>query len=422
MKRFFAFAIAVAALCCAFGCNRLSLPDNPNFQNSEFAKTVGNIDPAQTWNVARQGLTLKGLQAKLLSTKAMTKGDNGKYSIDVNAIEPTPAEYFRIIFGPNANHKKVLIKIEQIKSDMDHFVIGAYYYNDNKEKVEVTLFPNVTLDNYSDGTVEIDLQGGEYFGTWMECYDQGGNVTKYYSEAKYNSDGIGHAKYISKHQYIPETSNHPYIFMEDMPNETDCTDVILKICNNEDIIAENPDVDGLDSDKGPWMVICEDLGTTADNDFNDVVFTVQRVSPTKINIVFMAGGCTLPNYVFFGQECLGEIHAIFGVEDTKTMINTYEITKPFVTITKTVTEDFTMGSEDMGGFRISRSNLVEGIAYDYDYTGAAPLMICVPASFLWAKETVKIWDAYPRFLAWAQDHTVNTDWFDYPVEGKVVER
>lgn len=428
MKHVIRIMAVVLTVVVALGCNKLKLPDNwqeQNFESTSFFKYLGGVDKTQAWNVANQGTSLTGIVVTPIETKAGVEicGNNGQSNVDPSKITMTPAEYFRIIWGPdkkNKPNKQIFhIKLVKIDSEMDKLTIGAYYYDKDGVKHEQDLFKDYTPESYSNNEVKVELQGGSYFGIYVEC-TKGGKTEKFYSESKYNSDKIGHVKYIAKSDQIQETSNHPYLFIEDTAGQTDCYNIVLQVVDNEDLFEDSaPNIAGLDIDMGPWIVMYEDLGTEADNDFNDVIFRVRRLSETQIEITFMAAGCTLPNYVYLGEENLGEIHSIFGLSDTKIMVNTYSVDTKFVTIKRNVPASFTMSSENMGGFKIKRGD-TEGQIFDANYEGLVPQMICVPSDYKWATETTKIFEAYLQFEGWAKNKAQNQDWYNYPEEDKVV--
>ena len=88
----------------------------------------------------------------------------------------------------------------------------------------------------------------------------------------------------------------------------------------------------------------------------------------------------------------------------------------------TVDENFSMAnfysSSSSKGFSV-KSDSMDEVPFSLNYKGYAPYIICVPAvydtdqNFLWPAECVSIFDAYPQFAAWAEDHNTNTEWYKH---------
>ena len=177
---------------------------------------------------------------------------------------------------------------------------------------------------------------------------------------------------------------------------------------------ENIDADGYYND---WIVkitpglykgqriMCEDLGTTADFDFNDIVIDVYNDwsgypgnwGGATIVTVRAAGG-TLPAKVA-GKD----IHELFGVS-TKDMVNTGIKTAPVAI------------------FRIAQVNNAKDIQIVVGNdggtwelktaTGAAPQKILVPSTTRWSKEYKNIVKSYPDFEKYVQNAADNGQWYN----------
>lgn len=186
----------------------------------------------------------------------------------------------------------------------------------------------------------------------------------------------------------------------------------------------DPNEGKLSNDTLAWILACEDLGTKADYDFNDVVLRITHVAgSTEASVQLLAAGGTLPSTICYGNDELGEVHELFGVGDT-IMVNTWPNGKklePIYVWTVTVPEYFTMTADDMGGFMIKRSNTVSAIVAAPE-KGNVPYMICIPDTWEWPRERVSIVDAYPSFSEWCSDHTKAQDWYKRPVEEKIYRK
>lgn len=170
-----------------------------------------------------------------------------------------------------------------------------------------------------------------------------------------------------------------------------------------------------------WILACEDRGSVGDFDFNDVVFSVAHVAgTTKAIFTPLAAGGTIPSYVYFDENCMGEIHSLLGSEDTGKMINTNEISAEGTPTIIDVPEDFSMSTGDMGGFSVRVSNSVHAIVAAPE-AGKTPQMICVDGtSWAWPREWVSIVRAYPEFGEWGANYQTNTSWYLTPSEESLV--
>lgn len=164
--------------------------------------------------------------------------------------------------------------------------------------------------------------------------------------------------------------------------------------------------------KNSARVACEDLGTTDDFDFNDVVFDVspyqnygywdssknQYVTENYTLITVRAAGGTLPLYLQAGGV-KKEVHDLFGV-DRKTMVNTNNgtVSRPIAQFTVPVS--VTPRSVDV----IVEENAKEIVLKAE--VGKVPQKICVNTTFEWCNERQQIGDKYENFPAWVQDKQV----------------
>lgn len=142
-------------------------------------------------------------------------------------------------------------------------------------------------------------------------------------------------------------------------------------------------------------IFCEDLGSTYDFDFNDVVFDVKYENQDNGKytavVTLQAAAGTMPIYV--GNY---EAHHMLGV-DTKTPVNAgpKTTTRPvsifrIKDLVDTDPRNIPVTVNNNGAINI------ELMAEQ----GAIPQKICVPATVGWPKENADIQDAYPFFKAW----------------------
>ncbi len=152
-------------------------------------------------------------------------------------------------------------------------------------------------------------------------------------------------------------------------------------------------------------IMCEDLGTTADFDFNDIVvdvyndwrgYTGADYSGATI-ITLRAAGGTLKATVA-GKD----IHELFGVS-TQDMVNTGVKTAPVAIFRIPQVAN----AKDI---EIKVAN-ADGTWELKTATGAAPQKILVPNSVKWNKEYKSILNSYPQFKDYVQDANAFATWY-----------
>lgn len=430
MKKAIILISMAAALC---SCSGLTLPDNwketnkDSSENQNFLNEVGKVDGAHTWNVASTPIYADTMIFEPV------QGWTGTSSVSTKAgghpVTGKEAQSYRA---------SSQFTIELIGVDGDAlYTLGLYYKNNLGVYVEKPIWKDFTKETYKVNhamyiPVTTALLGGfgyrerSVFGFYL-ISTQGGVTKKYYSANSMNKDS-DKAHNLFQCNFFGVS---PYfIHFEDGFGAHDYKEISIEITDAL-VAPSNPCCfQEVDCDNGPWMVICEDMGSECDNDFNDCVFLVHRADETHIVIEYCAAGATRPNEIYFNGKHLGEIHSLLGVEDYTKMINTTsEVLEYGVTDSSRVRmhhtlsdpievdESFTMSASNMGGFAISRDGM-QGEMYVTANPGKAPYMMVVPADFYWCEENAPIFEAYPKFSNWAKDQTKDTDWYLYPVEDR----
>lgn len=162
-----------------------------------------------------------------------------------------------------------------------------------------------------------------------------------------------------------------------------------------------------------FIFACEDLGTSDDFDFNDVVFEVTHAAGTnKVNVEVLAAGGTLTLELVYidasGNEiAIGEAHRLLGAEDG-VMTNTEEIDHhQSAPVTIDVENGWSLAS-NYTRFKVKVST-VQGatggvvVTSPNEGRGKAPQIIIVPGGWEWPLERVNITEAYPGFVNWSKN-------------------
>lgn len=407
------------------------------------------------------------------SDVAGSEFENVEYSVE-QFVAPTGTFTINPVWYTSESGSKATLGIYMILTDGGKSEIVYIYQNDKQDEIMQYQTPwdgqwqtyydahMPSLANYGGGAVTdcrskeivVKVPAEQPFGFVMISGNDQGGV--FYSESKYgDAPSTGYAE--NPGPYIGEDLGHyghmaiigDYLAIDDFcelsPHSYTNPEYDHIVFNysglepykpagdepqGEDPQGEDPNITP-DVEDGSWIIACEDVfpGTdvngSCDYDFNDVVFEVSHVAgASNIIVTFLAAGSTLGNSVYFGDENLGEIHAILGhpekVKDAKNpnakeayqMINTNSkgLIANVVTITLPCPENFSM-SKDMGGFKIVRDGGVKSVV-EAPEKGCVPYMICVPGDWKWCVENQPIFSAYPQFGGWSNNHLTNLDWYE----------
>lgn len=286
---------------------------------------------------------------------------------------------------------------------------------------------NQALQYSADGElrckgVVVDIPVGTTFGFYVTT---NGEVSKVYSEKSMNGENgcYGASFYNDGNMYL---AFEDYVAQPEA--ERDFNDLVCLVqgVTEDDSPEEETPVTPEIVDKDPvtdtpqsWIVACEDLGSTDDFDFNDIVFSVSHVNgATTAEITPLAAGGTLAANVIFNGTNLGEIHTWLGGEKGS-MINTgVGATGTGTSKTVTVGADFTM-TDNMGGFSIQvvKEDGTTTVDVSAPGEGTAPQMICVPGGWAWPVERCNISKAYPQFGTWGSNYNSAIEWYNAPADG-----
>lgn len=173
----------------------------------------------------------------------------------------------------------------------------------------------------------------------------------------------------------------------------------------------------------------EDLGTTNDFDFNDVIVRVSAPVNGQSSAQIVAAGGTLETYVTYGTQenptqLGGEVHATMGSNTTSVMINTTSVdTSKFANIGTIDVSGKEMDNLPLGIKVKGNNGEVVKVVKSVEGNGKAPLVIVVTGNdqgkWFWATERTNITVAYSQFGDWGANVGTNLNWFRTPT-GAVV--
>ena len=265
----------------------------------------------------------------------------------------------------------------------------------------------------------IDLPYGTKYGFYIKVYDGRNYRGIYYTDKLENGrDGVMAAYF---KQEMDNGMTRTFVGFDDQPGEgKDLNDLMLMI---------DPSPIVIDNDVQEWIIAAEDLGSTDDYDFNDVVFSGKYASGNmEATITPLAAGGSKETYLYRGGEGpIGgvEFHTLLGgsvnEDGSYAFVNTESAGAKGEPIVIDVPVDFSLAYGDninMGGFSLEVDGI--GTSITAPGQGESPQMICVPAGWKWPKERVRIDQAYPKFGEWGENYT-STEWYTEPVSGQVIE-
>lgn len=230
---------------------------------------------------------------------------------------------------------------------------------------------------------------------------------------KGNTEESGNWKY-----YSQPSGNYKFLGFKTGTNRKTSNDVILAF---KDIFPQEAITEDPKYDTSEYFVLFEDLGSTADFDFNDVVLKVRKSSSGLIfkSYVFItelcAVGGTLP--VYMPEQFDGvELHKVLGVEDYSNPINVNVKESIYNTIghksAETPTERNSSLLEYAKSITISVKKDENSEPYDIHWEGTNPRVLIISASnFVWPDENQPIYQKYPNFTKWVTDPGTKPDWW-----------
>ena len=245
----------------------------------------------------------------------------------------------------------------------------------------------------------------------------GNNLVKYSIPSLNPKDN--QSEYVATFNYGETT----FLGFEDWKNgDCDLNDVLFFATGNF-----TPPID-IDPDPKPeptpqWIIACEDLGSTDDYDFNDIVFGISyEAGSTTAYVTPLAAGGTLKANIMFGAQNLGEVHELLGhqakEDGTYPMINTGRGEVGSASkIAVIVPSNFSLGTS-MGGFGVVVEKGDQVVRIYGPETGKAPQMFLLQGDWEWPKERVGIEVAYPDFSKW-NGNADDLNWCKKPQDGMV---
>ena len=168
---------------------------------------------------------------------------------------------------------------------------------------------------------------------------------------------------------------------------------------------------------------CFEDRNLGDYDMNDVVIKAERLNITQVKYSVVACGAHDELYlrIINGQTLNSstEIHQLFGVDNTKTFINTQS--KNYESVSEVITVDPSFSFTDFSK-QVYIYNKTQNYDVKMSQKGEDPHGIMIPSDFKYPTELTCIKDAYTQFNSWGENPVTSTDWYLEPVNGKVFDK
>lgn len=370
-----------------------------------FEQAFGTISPTQTWGF-NKSTTIRSAQPN--SNQWGTNDWDGRYKDYPKPADITSEERAKVLAVFNQKGKESYTDLV----NWTNFFVQQVYCGPNGGKMNElacwdpqgynrTIYPNgQPTVVFSNDDICNNFNSGKYNNNAEQgCMLMFNSSTSQWSFKTSQSGG----ERIYDHWRMEEIDGSYYVGLDHEAwrqapanaNEEDFRDYIY----NDWIIKIVPGNGQTPPDKvkEEGLIICEDLGTIGDFDFNDVVFYAKVWESGMTEITLLAAGGTL-NLTVAGQE----VHKAFGVPQT-TMVNTEESTgkgatkDPFYFVAEKTYSSLI----DIPVVVSTKNNAGNVNSYELSAEmGKAPQKICVPKGFRWCKEYKSLSIAYPGFREW----------------------
>ena len=168
----------------------------------------------------------------------------------------------------------------------------------------------------------------------------------------------------------------------------------------------------------------EDLGTSDDFDFNDVVVRVSAPDANRVSTVELCAiGGTLQQKVFCDNVQIGEEVHTYGEFGANTYSN--KIVGVPIAVLGTVNVPNGVSVADLNiNIQVTRKD-GQVVTVAGPQPGETPFRVTVTGDdqgkWYWAKERTNLSDAYSQFGAWGANMDENPDWYTNPINSRVIK-
>ena len=365
-----------------------------------FEQVFGTISPTQTWGFSQ---TAKTRSAQPNSNQWGTNDWDGRYLNYPKPADITPEERAKVLAVFNEKGKESYTDLV----NWSNFFVQQVYCGTNGWKMNelacwdpqgynYTIYPD--WNNYqptivfSNDDICNNFNGGKYDNNAEQgCMLMFNSSTSQWSFKTSQSGG----ERIYDHWRMEKIDGSYYVGLDHEAwrqapanaNEEDKRDYVYNDWIIK-IVPGNGVTPPIDRVKEEGMIICEDLGTIGDFDFNDVVFYAKVWESGKADIEILAAGGTLD--ITVAGVKIGDVMG--------KMVNTGLKSVPTYSFTAANTYNSLIEIPIV----VSKTDAAGNVT-SYELSaqmGKAPQKICVPKGFRWCKEYKSLAEAYTGFKDW----------------------
>ena len=365
-----------------------------------FEQVFGTISPTQTWGFSQTATTRS---AQPNSNQWGTNDWDGRYLNYPKPADITPEERAKVLAVFNEKGKESYTDLV----NWSNFFVQQVYCGTNGCKMNelacwdpqgynCTIYPD--WNNYqptivfSNDDICNNFNGGKYDNNAEQgCMLMFNSSTSQWSFKTSQSGG----ERIYDHWRMEKIDGSYYVGLDHEAwrqapanaNEEDKRDYVYNDWIIK-IVPGNGVTPPIDRVKEEGMIICEDLGTIGDFDFNDVVFYAKVWESGKADIEILAAGGTLD--IAVAGVKIGEVMG--------KMVNTGLKSVPTYSFTAANTYNSLIEIPIV----VSKTDAAGNVT-SYELSaqmGKAPQKICVPKGFRWCKEYKSLAEAYTGFKDW----------------------
>lgn len=382
--------------------------------NAVFEKTFGTIAPGHKWGFGQTGLWTRGHNAN------GNEWAQDGYIIPGEITSQELDDVLKVFSDKGKESYEALVDwdcffVQQVYTGKDN-----KYYDGNGQEVygapkmnwlcaydpvghEETVYlpeynyqPHV-ITNHDDHVNDFNAANSNDYGGRMLMVNS--STRRFgYSSSQYS----GHVYYYFRMEKI---NGNYYVGLDFSAEGTNGNERVQRDLIYDDWIVKIVPGKGTDKQiKEEGRIICEDLGTADDFDFNDVVFDATIYTDGTTEIEILAAGGILDISVA-GQP----IHPTIPTMTTKC---SYKFTaeQKYNTLL------------DIPVVVTMTNNAGTALNYELAATpGNAPQKIRVCKLFKWSKERISIEESHPGFKTYVGDFTVDDDWMRNYEPQKVIE-
>ena len=362
-----------------------------------FEQVFGTISPTQTWGF-NQTATTRSAQPN--SNQWGTNDWDGRYLNYPKPADITPEERAKVLAVFNEKGKESYTDLV----NWSNFFVQQVYCGTNGLKMNelacwdpqgynCTIYPNgQPTVVFSNDDICNNFNSGKYNNNAEQgCMLMFNSSTSQWSFKTSQSGG----ERIYDHWRMEKIDGSYYVGLDHEAwrqapanaNEEDKRDYVYNDWIIK-IVPGNGVTPPIDKVKEEGMIICEDLGTIGDFDFNDVVFYAKVWESGKADIEILAAGGTLD--IAVAGVKIGDVMG--------KMVNTSLKSVPTYSFTAANTYNSLIEIPIV----VSKTDAAGNVT-SYELSaqmGKAPQKICVPKGFRWCKEYKSLAEAYTGFKDW----------------------